>query len=160
MLSVQIESFIDRLHELKPLLPQHWAELALDRDKVPLDPMYEKYFELERENQLLFVTVREDARLLGYFVGIIAPSLHYRTCLTLTMDVFWLHPDLRDGDSLDAVDADMICMDLFEKVNKEARRRGVKRCIFGSKLHKDSARLFEALGAVEIERYFSLWLGG
>lgn len=159
MLSVQIESFMERLHELKPLLPDHWKELALDQDKVKLDPIYEKYFELENLNQLLFVTVREDSRLLGYFVGIIAPSLHYRDCLTLTMDVFWLHPDLRNGDSLDAIDSDMICMDLFEKVMKEAKRRGVKRCIFGSKLHRDSARLFEALGMTEIERYFSKWIG-
>lgn len=159
MLSCQVESLTEKLSEIKPLLPDHWRELALDQEKVPLDPMYERYLDLERQGSLLFVTIRENGHLMGYFLGLIAPSLHYRECLTLTMDIFWLHPDIRDGDSLTAIDAEMISMELFETVGKESKRRGVKRAIYGSKLHKDTAALFQALGAIEIERYWSLWLG-
>ena len=97
---------------------------------------------------------------MGYFVGFIAPGLHYSTCLTLQMDIFWLHPDLRDGDSLSRVEGEMVSEDLFRTVQREAARRGVQRMFVGSKLHKDASALFERLGYIEVERYFSTWLGG
>ena len=59
-----------RLDELKQHLPDHWKELALDQDKVALDPSYEEYDILEKSDKLLFVTVREDGRMMGYFVGL------------------------------------------------------------------------------------------
>lgn len=60
MLTAQVESFADRLHELKPLLPLHWEELALDKDKVPLDPQYDTYIAREDHGEVLFVTLRDD----------------------------------------------------------------------------------------------------
>jgi len=145
-----VESFMERLPELKPLFPLHWKELALDQDKVPLDPQYDVYAERERLGQMLFVVAREEGRMAGYFVGFIAPGLHYRTCLTLTMDMFWIHPDFRGKGAGSR---------LFKAVEQEARRRGVDRMFVGSKLHKDASWLFERLGYREIERYYSVWLG-
>jgi N-acetylglutamate synthase-like GNAT family acetyltransferase len=50
---------------------------------------------------------------------------------------------------------------LFHAVERELRRRGVKRVYAGSKLHKDSSALFTALGYTPIERWFSkLLIGG
>lgn len=160
MITCQVESLTDRLEELKPLFVPHWEELALNKDKVPLDPQYDIYLARDALGEVLFVTVRENGKLLGYFIGFIAPGLHYKTCLTLTMDIFWLHPSLRDAeDSLDFIEKEMICMDLFELVKKEAMRRGVKRAYYGSKSHKDASVLFEKLGMGEVERYHSAWWG-
>lgn len=150
MITTQIESFIERLEELKPLFPRHWEELALNQDKVPLDPQYEIYFARERAGELLLMTVREDAALIGYFIGFIAPGLHYRTCLTLTMDIFYIWPEARGKGA---------GFDLFKAVEAEAKRRGVQRMMVGSKLHKDASFLFEKLGYEEVERYYSVWLG-
>jgi len=97
------------------------------------------------------VTVREDGKLCGYFVGFVAPGLHYKTCLTLTMDIFWIHPDHRGAGAGFA---------LFRTVEAEAKRRGVQRMLVGSKLHKDASWLFERLGYEEVERYYATWLGG
>lgn len=144
---------------MKPLFPNHYAELALNQDKVPLDPRYEVYLDRDAAGEILYVTLRELGKLVGYFVGFIAPALHYKTCLTLQMDIFWLHPDFRDGDSLDAVEKEMASMLLFEKVKSAAVARGVKRAFYGSKAHKDASRLFEALEMVETERYYSAYWG-
>jgi GNAT superfamily N-acetyltransferase len=150
MLTVQVESLTDRLEEMKPLFPQHWEELALNKDKVPLDPQYDIYLRRDAAGEVLFVTVREDGELVGYFVGFVAPGLHYRTCLTLTMDIFYVHPDHRGQAG---------GLKLFREVHREARRRGVQRAFYGSKNHKDASRLFEAIGCEPVETYYSIWLG-
>jgi GNAT superfamily N-acetyltransferase len=150
VLTCAVESFIDRLDELKPLLPGHWEELALDKDQVPLDPQYEVYFDRERKGELLFVTLRSSGAMVGYFIAFIAQGLHYRTCLTCTMDIFYVHPDHRGrGGGLR----------LFRFVKSELQRRGVQRWFVGSKLHRDASRLFEAMGFEPVETYYSLWLG-
>lgn len=150
MITCQVEPFVPFLDEVKPLLPIHWEELALDKDKVPLDPQYEVYLERAARDEALSVTVREDGRLVGYFVGFIAPGLHYKTCLTCTMDIFYVLPEHRGAGA---------GFFLFKTVEKELRRRGVRRLFAGSKLHKDASWLFEKLGYTEVERYYSAWLG-
>jgi GNAT superfamily N-acetyltransferase len=150
MLTAHIESLTERLEEMKPLFPQHYRELALNQDEVPLDPQYDIYLERDRRGEVMLVTLRDAGVLAGYFVGFVAPGLHYKTCLTLIMDLFYVWPSYRGngGGFL-----------LFKEVEKEAKRRGIKRMIVGSKLHKDASFLFEKLGYIEIERYYSHWLG-
>lgn len=159
MITFQSEPFMRNKQQLRPMLEKHYAELALDKEKVPLAVDWDVYAAREDAGQMLFVTVREDGILMGYFVGFVSPGLHYKTCLTLQMDVFWIDPELRDGDSLSQVEAAMIGEDLFREVFAQAKRRGVQRAFMGSKLHKDASALFERMDGVEVERYFSFWLG-
>jgi GNAT superfamily N-acetyltransferase len=148
-ITAQVESLTERLAEMKPLFPLHWEELALNKDKVPLDPQYDLYLARDARGEVLFVTLRELGELVGYFVGFVVPGMHYRTCLTLTMDIFYVRPDKRGRCGVK----------LFRAVEDEARRRGVQRMFVGSKCHKDASWLFERLGFVEVERYFSKWIG-
>lgn len=159
MITCQVEPFVPFLEEVKPLLQKHYEEIALNQDKVPLDPQYDIYLARAARDEILLVTVREAGALVGYFVGFVTPALHYRTCLTLQMDIFWLEPLVRAHDSLDRIEADMVAADLFTTVKKEAIRRGVKRPFFGSKSFKDAHVLFESMGMHETERYFSAWWG-
>lgn len=151
MITVQVEPWSRFLPEAKPMFPAHWEELALNKDKVPLDPQYDEYDRRDAVDGVMVVTVREDGKLVGYFIGFVAPGLHYKTCLTLTEDIFWVHPDHRGAG------AGVL---MFKTVEQEAKRRGVQRMFVGSKLHKDASWLFQRLGYEEVERYFTLWLGG
>lgn len=150
MLTAQVEPWSAFILEAQPLLPLHWEELALNKDKVPLDPMYEIYDAKDAQGQVMVVTLRQSGELVGYFIGFVSPGLHYRTCLTLTMDIFWTHPSIRGGGA---------GVRLFRAVEKEARRRGVQRMFVGSKCHKDASRLFEAMGYERTEVFYSSWLG-
>ena len=150
MITCQVEPFPPFLEEVKPILPIHWEELALHKEKVPLDPQYNVYLERDAQGGVISITAREDGKLIGYFVGFIAPGLHYQTCLTCTMDIFYVHPDHRGGGT---------GYHLFKSAEKELKRRGVQRLFVGSKLHKDASWLFEKLGYEEVERYYSAWLG-
>ena len=151
MLTAQIESYAENLQAMQEMYPAHWEELALNKDKVPLDPDYPSYLARDRQGEILHATVREGGKIVGYFVGFIGPALHYRTCLTLTMDIFWVAPEAR-GAALAGVK-------LFRAVEAEARRRGVQRLFYGSKLHRDASRLFEYLGCEPVETFYSKWIG-
>jgi GNAT superfamily N-acetyltransferase len=150
MLTACVEPFRPFLEEVQPLLPRHWEELALNKDQVPLDPQYDEYLRRDANGSVLLVTLRNAGELAGYFVGFVAPGLHYQTCLTLTLDIFWIAPEHRGH---------MGGIKLFKAVEAEAKRRGVQRMFVGSKCHKDASRLFEALKYQEVERYYSVWLG-
>lgn len=150
MITFHVESFEERLNELQALLPMHYEELALNQDKVPLSPQYDVYIARERRGELLFVAMRESGALVGYFIGFIAPGLHYSTCLTCTMDIFYVHPDKRNGRA---------GIKLFKFVESELRRRGVQRWFAGSKTKADASALFEYLQFDRVEVYYSKWLG-
>ena len=150
MITAQVEPYSKCLPELMECYDLHWKELALNKDKVPLDPQYDLYEARDNAGQLLLVTLRETGRLVGYFIGFIAPGFHYKTCLTLTMDIFWTHPDVRGGFN---------GVKLFRLVEKEAKRRGVHRMFYGSKMHKDASRLFEYLKMEPVEIYYTKWIG-
>lgn len=151
MITVQLESFQDRLEELKVLLPLHYQELAMDQDRVPLSPSYNTYIGRELDGQLIFMTLREKGALVGYFIGFISPGLHYTTCLDCKMDIFYVHPSIR-GTALPG-------LKLFRAVEKELRRRGVQRWYVGSKMKADASALFKRLGFEPIEVYHSKWIG-
>lgn len=150
-LKVQTERLVEKLDDIKPLLPVHWEELALDQDKVPLDPQYDIYLAREARGELVYVTVRnEDDELVGYFIGFIAPGLHYKTCLTCNMDIFYILPEYRGKRAGEM---------LFQFVELHLKSRGVDRWFVGSKMHKDSSFLFKMLGFEQVETYYSKWIG-
>lgn len=151
MITAHVESFEQRLAELQTLLPLHYEELALNKDKVPLAPQYNVYIDRERRGELLFVAMREAGQLIGYFIGFIAPGLHYSTCLTCTMDIFYIAQEKRTGSA---------GVRLFRFVEAELQRRGVQRWFMGSKIHADASALFKRIGAQPVETYYSKWLGG
>lgn len=150
MITAHVESFEENLEYLKPLLPIHYKELALNQDKVPLSPQFDKYVATEKQGGLIFVTLRKAGEMVGYFIGFIAPGLHYSTCLTCQMDIFYVLPEHRGSGT---------GFQLFRFVEQQLKKRGVQRLFVGSKLHKDASWLFEKLNYTPVETYYSAWLG-
>jgi len=150
VITASVESLTENLETLKPLFPLHWEELALNKDSVPLDPQYDIYLKRDAAGEVLYIALRDEGELVGYFVGFIAPGLHYKTCLTCHLDIFYIHPKHRGKRG---------GLILFKAVEEECKRRGVQRIFTGSKTHKDASALFERLGYIEVERYYSKWLG-
>lgn len=150
MLSAQVETVAGVLDEIRPLFDAHWRALALDQEKAPLDPQYEVYLEREARGEALVVTLRERGELAGYFVGFVAPGLHYRRTLTFIMDIFWVREDHRNR---------LGGFKLMRCLLRELKRRGVKRAFLGSKLHQDCGRLFAAFGFQPAETFYSKWIG-
>lgn len=151
MITAQVENYRQAIAELAVLYPDHWEELALDKDhpEAALDPLWEVYAQRDAEGQLLLVTLREIGELVGYFIGFIGPGLHYRKCLTCQGDIFRVLPKVRGR---------MGGKRLMRAVLDECKRRGVRRVFLGEKLHSPCAKLFAAFGAKPVEQYHSLWI--
>ena len=150
MMTAAVEPWRPTIDELRPMLPLHWRELALDQNRVPLDPQWHVYDQRDRAGELMLVVLRRDGAAIGCYWGFVAPGLHYATCLTATMDIFYVLPEHRDGRG---------GMVLFAAVERELRRRGVQRWFVGTKLHADCGALFKRLGFAPVETYYSKWTG-
>lgn len=151
MITAQVEAFGTCLRELEPLFAKHWSKLAEDKGSIALAPHYELYAALEREGELLLVTLRDAGQLVGYWIAVVAPGLHYRNCLTATMDIWNLLPEYEHGVGT---------MILMRAVEREYARRGVRRAYAGEKLHRPCGRLYRAFGYRPVETHYSKLMGG
>lgn len=145
-----VEKLSDVLDVLKPILPLHYAELAMHQDKISLNPDYNMYINLENMGKLLFVTLRKRGELVGYYIGFVDKSIHYSPHIFCNQDIFYVHPDARGNNGGNI---------LFEAVEKEAKRRGATYIMNFSKNHKPSAYLFDKRGYDQIETTHSKYIG-
>lgn len=154
MLSAQVERYTDALAELLPHYGLHWREVALDQDKpeAALNPMFGVYAQRDDAGELVLVTLRDAGRLVGYFMCMVAPGLHYASCLTAQMDIIFVNPSVRGRHG---------GMRLIRCMQRELKRRGVKRWFAGEKIGKSSGlgRLYEIAGFRPVETHYSMWLG-
>jgi L-amino acid N-acyltransferase YncA len=146
----QLERWPDVVDEFRLLIDDHYEELALDKDKVPLNVDWDRYMRLYEAGVLLFVSLRDEGKLVGYFIGFVMPHLHYVDCVTCAMDIYFVHPSVRGRFG---------GLRLLRQVERILRANGVHRWTMGSKNHAPSDRLFAAMGFKPIETYHSKWLG-
>lgn len=138
-------------NELPPLFARHWREIALNQDKVPLDPNWDRYYEYDLLNILQTLTVRSNGVLVGYVFMLVHPHLHYASTLWAQSDIFWLDPAYRSG---------WTGVRMFKEVEAGMRKLGVKVVMLNEKLHFDSrvGELFKRLGFTHTENIFSKYL--
>jgi len=151
-MSVQfaIETIDQVLNDMTWLWDIHWQEIALDKAKVPLNPDVDTFRALEDAGLLLIVTARDGEKMVGYHVSIVRPHLHYKHSLSAYADMYFIHPDYRQG---------MTGVRLFKYLEEQLRKKGVERVFQSTKLHKDVGKLFERLGYKETERLYVKWIG-
>lgn len=89
-----VETYDQIIDEIKPMLPEHWLELAVHKD-IPLDPDYDFYRKASEAKMLLFMTVRKESALIGYSIWVVKPHPHYQRHKWAINDIVWLHPQHR-----------------------------------------------------------------
>jgi GNAT superfamily N-acetyltransferase len=73
-----IETYDEVIADIRPLLIDHWLELAAYSD-IPLDPNYDHYQALDRAGLIRIYTARLDGALIGYVImTVIKSHPHYR----------------------------------------------------------------------------------
>lgn len=141
-----VERWRDLRLEMLPLLVRHWREVALNHADVPLDIDEDKYKQLDEAGGLHIVTVRRDGLLIGYHVAIVSTHLHYASTLHGITDVYWIAPECRHG---------VTAMRMFQAVERELKKLGVRKLFTATKLHLDQGSLFERLGYKPVERVYA-----
>lgn len=150
MIEFQEEQLIDCLEEMKPLLEAHWLEVAKYQDKIAFSPDYDRYFLLENQGMLHIATARDDGKLVGYYISIVAPSLHYSQDLFAVNDVLFLDPEYRSKDT---------GYQMFKFAEKCLKVLGVSVMTIHMKTDLPFDSLCEARGFENIERLYSKYIG-
>ena len=143
-----VEPFRAIMRELPPLFYEHWQEIALDKDVIALDPDFDRYVAMDLAGILLTHTVRVDGILVGYFISLVLPALHYRRSLQAFTDIYYLAKAARRGH---------LAQRFFQYVAADLKRRGVQKQSIMRKLHTDPriGLLWERLGYRPIEVHYS-----
>tara|TARA_R100000951_G_scaffold27669_1_gene23785 strand:- start:1012 stop:1464 length:453 start_codon:yes stop_codon:yes gene_type:complete len=144
------ESYTNIKDEIKPLLEQHYEEIALDQDVIKLNPDWDAYAKYDSIHALRCYTARnDDGDLIGYFVLMVSTSLHYKDHLFANNDVIFLRKDARKG---------MTGVKLIKYAVKCLQREGITRININTKTHQPFDVIVERLGFELIERVYSLVL--
>lgn len=97
MISYQQETLYSIVDEVQHLLLMHYQELARNRDRIALAPMWDRYAVLEQVGAFVAYTARHDGVLVGYSAFFINQHMHYSALTVASNDVLFLHPDFRTG---------------------------------------------------------------
>lgn len=147
IITFQNEKWSDCVDEMRPLWPEHWAELALDRGAIELACDEEKYRQGEAVGCLHIVTARADGVLVGYYYGMLMHHLHYKNAgLMCYSDVYFLKPEFRRGTT---------GINFLLAVQKSLKDAGVVKLYISTKVHQDNGVLFERLGMKCSDRVFT-----
>ena len=137
--------------ECQSLIELHWEEIALNKDKIKLNPDWEAYYSLEDQGKLKIFTARDGNKLVGYFVVLLGNNIHYKDHLFASNDVIYLHKDYRKGF------AGIRLIKFAEACLKED---GVSVLIINTKVHQPFDKILDRIGFNLTERAYSKYLGG
>lgn len=129
---------------LADLVRQHWEEVGVHKDKMPLACDWDRYQQVEDAGFLKILAARRGDELIGYNSFMVMPHLHYMTTLTALGDAIFVPVHLRRT----GVGVELI--DLAETGLAEMGKGGWVRIVYHDKAH------LEYLGPVLRKRGYGL----
>lgn len=134
------------LHEIQKLLQDHYEEIAERKDIIgKLDPDYSRYAALEQNKVLHILTARDDGKLIGYYIALIFPMLHYKTIVHSADDIHFIHPQYRKGS---------LGVRLFLEAEKMIKQYKALLTFVRVKVAHDHGALLERLGYKVVEKLY------
>jgi hypothetical protein len=141
------EAYATVKHEIQPLIEAHWKEIALHKDDIKLEPNWNAYSRMAEQGALRVYTARKGDELVGYFVCIVMPSLHYMRHLFANNDVLFLKKAERKGTA---------GIRLIKFAVQELTQEGVSLINVNVKKKQDFGPVLEHLGFEHIEDLWQL----
>lgn len=150
MINFCVETIADVKKEMEIINATHYDEIALDKDRMKLNPDFDKYQNIENAGSLIIITARKEGKLVGYWILFILPHLHYKDVLCGHTDIYYMLPEVRQG---------MTGVKLLSEGEKILKKRGVKKIFAGDKKHKNLGIIFDMLKWTAVETQYSKWIG-
>ena len=137
--------------EVKPLLKEHWEEVADDKDNIKLDPNKDYYFLMEESKSLHCLVCRDiKGKIKGYVVTFIINHPHYKNNKFASIDILYLHPKNRKG---------MLGIKLIKKHEEMMKELNVDIIAYHFKPKKDFSNILERLGHSFFEISYRKYIG-
>lgn len=140
----------DVLEEIKPLLNEHWKEVAWYQDDIKLNPDYDKYIAMQEASNLLFVTARDEGRLVGYNINFLQYHPHYSDHIYAVNDIVFIHPEYRHS---------MVARELLTGTEEILKHLGVSVVTLHMKPDHTFKSLAEHCGFKQQEYVYSKYIG-
>lgn len=145
-----LEDFNIVRHEVDTLFYKHWEEIAINKDKIKLNPDWGFYEALYSQGLLGVYTVRHSGKLVGYFVVIAKSHPHYKDHLFAVNDIIYIDPDFRKGP---------VGLKLIKFAESDLKSKGVSVLAVNTKVHKPFDAVLERLGFTNTERLYTKFIG-
>ncbi|HEY2417117.1 MAG TPA: GNAT family N-acetyltransferase, partial [Steroidobacteraceae bacterium] len=136
--------------DCEPLWPEHYTEIAVDKDRMPMRPDVATYQALDAAGRLQIVVARDDGRMVGYVLSVIRPHLHYADVLCGYEDAYFLTQSRRRG---------MVGVKLLREAVRYMQSVGVQKAFFMTKVSLNMGPIFERMGFTMTDVVYSKWIG-
>lgn len=100
MISIARESFDAAYASAEPLLHEHWREIALYQDQIPLEVDVERYRAADAAGNLVCLSARDAGAMVGYAAWLLVQHPHYRSCRFAMNDVIYVRRQHRTGSTV------------------------------------------------------------
>jgi GNAT superfamily N-acetyltransferase len=150
MIEYKVESVEDCIDEIAPLIELHYEQVAMYKDKIPLNPDYDKYRELDKLGLFHCVTARDEGDLVGYFISFIAPHIHYSDHKFAVNDIVYIGEAYRSTG---------VGLDMFSFAEAALKDLGVSVLSIHMKTALPFDNLCKGLGYDYAERNYTKFIG-
>lgn len=146
MVDYQVEDVRLLKEELEPMILAHYKEIALYQESIKLAPDWARYFQLEEMGILKILTARQEGTLIGYYIQLINPNLHYSLDNFAVCDIVYLGKEYRGGKH---------SVELFKQAEKVAKDNGASVMTMHFKTYLPFDNLMVNLGWDYSERLYT-----
>jgi GNAT superfamily N-acetyltransferase len=137
-ITMQTEKLFNIIDEIMELANKHGDEFTYNKDiKGDVNPNFDLASILDQHDRIRVVTIRDNNKLIGYFVFTLQPMAHYRNILMAAEDTFYLLPEYR-GKSFG--------YRFLKYAVDEMKKTGAKVLKVANKVKADYRSLWERLG--------------
>lgn len=146
----KLDSFKANLEELKEFFAIQWEETIYPDAKEVLNPDLDLYLGAEENDLLIFISLKEGEKLIGYFLGLKTKATHSKDGTYVTQDSLFIHPDYRGSGG---------GVKLIKKLEEECKKLGVHRILLCERVKNPIGKLFKRLNYTPSEIYYSKYIG-
>jgi len=145
-----LEDYDSVYEEMQELIVDHWEEIAVNKDKIKLNPDWEFYRKVADEGYLGVYTVRSDSKLVGYFIVVAIANPHYKDHIFATNDILFLRKEYRKG---------LTGVKLLKFAEQDLKTKGISVIVINTKVHIPFDKVLERLKYNLTERVYSKYIG-
>jgi Acetyltransferase (GNAT) family len=137
-LSITREAYTPEfIAEVKPLLEEHWKEIAGYQDSIPLDPDYDWYYKMQEGKKLVCIMARIEGELVGYSVFMLIRHPHYQSTVHAMNDVIFVRAPHRQS---------RVGLGLIRESERTLKALGARKISWHIKLSNDLDKILLAKG--------------
>lgn len=136
--------FEDRYEDIKQFFGLHWQETKTTAETSELKVDYNRYLALEQAGMLYFVVAKSavNNQIVGYFVGILAPTTIHPNELWCLTDHYFLAPNFRKWNN---------GQKFIKFVEADLKGRGLSGLKIMTRPNLNRGKVLERLGYSEME---------